>query len=545
VADEEIKGRVSKVGNQKHSKPAAVNAPSPENDGNALAPARAKIGALADLAAVARNHRAAGRRIVLAHGTFDLLHLGHVRYLEESRRQGDVLLVTVTADAFVNKGPGRPVFQDLLRAEMVAALSCVDGVAINHAPTSVNVIEAIKPDVYVKGIEYKDAGKDVTGKIVDERRAVEAHGGRVHFTDDVTFSSSFLINRYVNVSDPELSAYLDGARERQFAARVPELIERIADKRVLLIGETIIDEYDYVSPLGKPSKEPVLATLSRDKDIFAGGVIAAANHAASFCREVEVFTCLGADDQHEERVRAALWPNVKLWAVHRNNAPTTRKTRFVDAAFFRKLFEVYTMDDSPLPPALEQRFVREIAARAKDFDVVIVTDFGHGLLGPAIREAILDNARFLAVNAQSNAANHGFNLVTKYPRADYVCIDAPEARLAVADKNADLGEVASVILPERMNVGRMILTHGINGCVIFDKDKGVSRIPAFTRRVLDTMGAGDAFLAVTAPLASVAEDMELVGFVGNLVGSIKVGILGHRERVDKTLVLKYAQALLK
>ena len=109
----------------------------------------------------------------------------------------------------------------------------------------------------------------------------------------------------------------------------------------------------------------------------------------------------------------------------------------------------------------------EIERRAKNFDVVIITDFGHGMLTPEIRSALLSNSRFLALNVQSNAGNFGYNLITKYPRADYVCLDAPEARLAISTKDADLGDR----LPprqrrERMNVSRIILTPGRNGCVI-------------------------------------------------------------------------------
>jgi rfaE bifunctional protein nucleotidyltransferase chain/domain len=507
--------------------------------------ARLKIRTLEDLASEAEKCRREGLRIVLAHGTFDLLHLGHVRYFEEARQQGDVLLVTITADNFVNKGPSRPYFQHELRAEMVGALSCVDGVAINQAPTAVNVIEAIKPDVYVKGPDYKDASSDITGKIIDEQSAVEAYGGRIHFTDNITFSSSTLINRYLEVPNDELRTYLDSARQRDFDRRIPKLLDQIANMKVLLVGETIIDEYTYVSPLGKPPKENVLASLRRGNEIFAGGVIAAANHVANFCAEVEVFTCLGASESHEQLVRDSMLPNVKLWSVTRPDAPTVRKTRFVDADYLRKLFEVYTMDDSPLNGELDSRFADEIERRAKDFDIVIVTDFGHGMLSPAIRAALLDNAKFLALNVQSNAGNFGFNLITKYPRADYVCLDAPEARLAISTKDADLATVATAALRERVDVDRIVLTHGRHGCVTFDAAKGISHVPAFTRRVVDTMGAGDAFLAVTAPLASISDEMDMVGFIGNAVGAIKVGIVGHRKAVEKVPTLKYIQTLLK
>ncbi|HTV26493.1 MAG TPA: PfkB family carbohydrate kinase [Xanthobacteraceae bacterium] len=507
--------------------------------------ARLKIKTLEELAADADKSRRAGLRVVLAHGTFDLLHLGHVRYFEEARQQGDILFVTITADEFVNKGPSRPYFSHDLRAEMVGALGYVDGVAINHQPTAVNLIKAIRPDVYVKGPDYKDTHADVTGNIIDEQRAVENYGGRIHFTDNITFSSSTLINRYLETPNSELREYLDCARERNFQRRVPNLIDRIANMKVLLVGETIVDEYVYVSPLGKPPKENVLATLHRGKEVFAGGVIAAANHVAGFCAGVEVFTALGESESFEGLVRDSLLPNVKLWSVTRPNAPTVRKTRYVESDYLRKLFEVYSMDDAPLSGELEERLVGEIERRAKDFDVVIVTDFGHGLLSPDVRSALLSRAKFLALNVQSNAGNFGFNLVTKYPRADYICLDAPEARLAIAAKDADLGTVATAVLRERVDVDRIIITHGRHGCVTFDAEKGISHVPAFTGRVVDTMGAGDAFLAVTAPLAAISDEMDVVGFIGNAVGAIKVGILGHRKAVEKVPMLKYIQTLLK
>ena len=121
--------------------------------------ARDKILTIDQLAAIAAEARRGNRTVVLAHGAFDLLHLGHVRHLELARQQGDLLIVTITADRFLNKGPGRPVF--------TAALSCVDCVGVNEAPTSVNVLNAIRPDVYVKGSDYVESAADITGKIAD------------------------------------------------------------------------------------------------------------------------------------------------------------------------------------------------------------------------------------------------------------------------------------------------------------------------------------------------------------------------------------------
>src|ERR1700758_1889460 len=152
--------------------------------------ARDKVRTIDELAAIAHYLRDIDRCVVQAHGAFDLLHLGHVRHLEAARRLGDVLVVTVTADRFVKKGPGRPVFNEALRAEMLAALECVDWVAISESADAVHSISAIRPDFYVKGQDYVNPDGDVTGKIVLEREAVEAHGGQISFTDDMVFSST-------------------------------------------------------------------------------------------------------------------------------------------------------------------------------------------------------------------------------------------------------------------------------------------------------------------------------------------------------------------
>src|SRR5262249_5044173 len=126
---------------------------------------RDKIHTIAELATITQRLRQAGKTVVQAHGTFDLLHLGHVRPLEAACKLGDVLVVTVTADRFVNKGPGRPVFTEMLRAEMLANLVNVDWVAVNESPDAVSAIEAIRPSIYVKGQDYVNPQGDITGKI--------------------------------------------------------------------------------------------------------------------------------------------------------------------------------------------------------------------------------------------------------------------------------------------------------------------------------------------------------------------------------------------
>jgi rfaE bifunctional protein nucleotidyltransferase chain/domain len=506
---------------------------------------RDKVRTIGELAAITRQLGLSGKRVVQAHGTFDLLHLGHVRHLEAARRFGDVLIVTVTADRFVNKGPGRPVFSEVLRAEMLATLEYVDWVAVNESPDAVSAIETIRPHVYVKGQDYQNPEGDVTGKISKEREAVEACGGRIQFTDEVTFSSSELINRHLNVFEPHIREHLDTLRRDGGLAEILDLLERVKDYRVVLVGDAIIDEYQYVLPMGKTPKENMIATRYQDRELFAGGVFAAANHVASFCAEVDVVTCLGGSNSYEDLARQCLLPNVRLHTISREGAPTTLKRRFVDPSYMRKLFEVYLMDDEPLIGPLQQELNELIAQLAPKADVVIATDFGHGLLGMPSIATLRSSSRFLAVNTQSNSANLGYNLITKYPSADYVCIDAPEARLAVSDRTSTIGDIAHRLVGNLIDCPKIIITQGKHGCVTYERGGVVHTIPAFAKNVVDTVGAGDAFLSVTAPLVAAGGPMHRIGFIGNVVGALKVEIVGHRKSIEKSAVIKGITGLLK
>jgi rfaE bifunctional protein nucleotidyltransferase chain/domain len=507
-----------------------------------------KIRTVDEIKDVANKLRGKGRSITLCHGVFDLLHVGHLRHLRVARDFGDTLIVSITADEFVQKGPGRPVFQSLLRAEMLAALELVDYVVVVYDLSAEPILHAVKPNVYAKGGDYIDPTQDVTGKIVRERDIVEQYGGKLVFTEDITFSSSNLLNRFFNVFDPEVKAHLHGLKAGDGADRIAELIEKIKDMNVLVVGDAIIDRYSYVTAMGKSAKEHMIATLLQSSETFAGGAFATANHVASFCRKVDILTCLGGTEEEnfEELVRASLRPNVGLMPIHRHGAPTTLKTRFVEPTYLRKLFEVYSMDDTPLKADEQEQVDGRLEACIRDYDVVIVNDFGHGLIARSTIDILTSQARFLAINTQINAGNSGFNLITKYARADYICLDVPEARMAVHDKTSSVEAVCGELLPAQIDCPNIIVTHGKSGCFAFHRGRNdVTHIPALTQQVVDTVGAGDAFLAVTAPMVAVGGDIALVGFVGNIAGAVKVGIVGHRNFVEKSVLQKYATTLLK
>jgi rfaE bifunctional protein nucleotidyltransferase chain/domain len=155
-----------------------------------------KIMPIEELAGIIKDLKKQGRKVVHCHGCFDLMHPGHIKYFQAARRMGDALVVTVSPDRFVDKGPGRPVFDEALRAESIAALQCVDYVAVNKWPTAVETLRLLRPDIYVKGQEFEKM-EDKTGKIQREAEVVREIGAELRFTHEIVFSSTGLINRHL------------------------------------------------------------------------------------------------------------------------------------------------------------------------------------------------------------------------------------------------------------------------------------------------------------------------------------------------------------
>ncbi len=499
---------------------------------------------LEKLAARVSAAKKSGKRVIHCHGVFDLLHIGHIKHFESARRLGDLLVVTLTPDRFVNNGPGRPAFTENLRAEAIAALKCVDYVAINHWPTAEKTIKLVRPSVYAKGPDYKDQRKDRTGGILREEAAVRRVGGRIEYTEDVTFSSSQVINRQLSSFPDETQKYLQSFSRRHSSDAIIGELDKLRKLKVLVIGEAIIDEYQYTSAIGKSSKEPMLAVKHLNTEKFAGGVLAVANHVASFCDRVSVLTSLGAKNSHESFVRKKLLKNVKPILITRPDAPTIVKRRFVEKYFFTKMLTIYEMDEGPGPAAYVKKLHAALERETKRYDVVIVTDFGHGLLDKKAIKIITKNSKFLAVNTQSNAGNVGYHTVSRYPRADYFCVAENEIRLETRDRTGDVKKMVREVA-KKLKAQNFTVTRGKSGSLCYSRSEGVSEVPALAGRVVDRMGAGDAFFAVTSLCVAGKMPSEIVGFVGNAVGARAVATVGHRSFIERVPLYKHIEVLLK
>jgi rfaE bifunctional protein nucleotidyltransferase chain/domain len=491
--------------------------------------------------------RAGGRRLVQCHGTFDLLHPGHIVHLEDARKLGDVLVVTVTDEKHVNKGPGRPYFNDILRTRTLAALESVDYVVLVPHAAAVEAIETVKPHIYCKGTEYADAANDVTGNIHDDVAAVRRHGGEVRYIGDVVFSSTRLLNRPFDTASPDLTAFCRSLAARVTPAQLADAVAGFSGLRVLVVGDTIFDKYTFVKVQGLTSKNRIISGRYLEEEAQAGGALAVYRHIKQFTPSVRLCSLLGTEDWLEPTLRLYL-PAEDDATVRDPGFVSIIKQRFVEPVSegkdLSKLFSVNFLSAAPPESAVIARVVATLREEMKSCDLVVLADFGHGLMQPAVRDLLQDEAPFLALNCQTNSNNHGFNIISRqYRRADVFSLDEQELLLSSGHRHINHGEELEK-LRLHLHASAGWLTRGAVKTLGINAGGDTAACPPLGDDVTDTIGAGDAFFSVMALAAARKLPVDLTTFLGQLAGAQAVKIVGNRDPISKAVLLKSGMSLL-
>ena len=487
-----------------------------------------KLKSLKFLETISKKLKKNKRKIVLCHGDFDFLHLGHLKHFKAAKEKADYLVVSVTSDSKMQKGIGRPLYKEKERIEFLSSLSIIDFLYIDHNKDAVNLISKLKPDYYAKGLDYKNPKMDFTKGIIKEKKAVERNGGKIIFTNEQTFSASSIINQLT--LDKKLISIIKNIRKQFSFKKIETIINMMKKKKVLIIGDTILDEYIYVKGLGKPSKENIVAGLYSDKELFLGGVFSSVGNLSSFCDNIDFITSVGNEEKYKKFIKTNIPKNIKKRLFFKSHSITTKKTRFVDRgaghAHLKKLFEVYEMKDNPIDKKTESKILKFLGKNIKKYDLVIVNDYGHGLLTKKIIKTICKKSKYLAVNVQINAGNQGYNLVTKYKRATYYSLDIEEAKRVTNNKNMQPKKVPGDIL--KLTGGKNVaLTMGARGSISCNsRNKKLFYVPSFTNVIVDTMSAGDAYFVISSMMLYLTKSLQISSFAGNLAGAITVGVAG-------------------
>lgn len=498
-------------------------------------------------AEVLDSYRQQGSKIILCNGVFDLLHPGHIAHLQAAKAMGDLLVISLTATPYVNRGPGRPIFSDELRLSSLAALACVDYVILTPKVTALEVIEKVRPYIYCKGDEYADASKDVTHNIDKEVAQVRAYGGDVRYTNEITFSSTQLINNHLNVVPAELKDYVRDLTQQYPYEQIADAVEAMQPLKVLVLGDVIVDEFVHCTVQGLTSKGRAPSTRFVKKEQHLGGIFAIARHLASFANSVTVASAIGSEpDVHRLIANHLNSSSLHLNLHQAEGYSTITKCRYIEqqgtTKGYTQLFAINSIDEEGLAPQERQKLLDSLEKSIKSCDLVVLADYGHGLIDPSVMELVQAQAPFLAVNCQTNSANYGYNLISKYRRADTFCIDEQELRLAFSNRYGDRTELLK-LLQSHLGAQQGWLTLAASGSLGIQAKVELEMTPAMTQQVKDTTGAGDAFFALASLSAKLGLPLKLGSFLGNLAGAIAANILGNEKPVEKPRLLKFAKTI--
>ena len=483
-----------------------------------------------------------GKKIGLCHGVFDLVHLGHINHFKKCKEMVDYLVVSVTDEKFVSKGPGRPFFSNFQRAKFLENIDILDFVVLDESINAENIIRKIKPDFYFKGSDYQDLASDISGNILKEKNAIESVQGKIFFTNEESSSSSRLINSFAFEFNHTLKDSIENIRNSINQITIDRIFDDMSKLHILIVGETILDQYTTVNALGKSSKDPLLCFNKDSSSTHLGGVLAVANNCADFVSQVTVITEYAT--KSEKFIKSDLSNKINLINIGTSNSKTIIKERFIESISKNKVFELYNMTDSKNYQEQDDKINKIFDSAISSADLILVFDYGHGLISNKFAAKISNTRKFLGINAQINGGNRGFNSIARYPKFNFGSLNLGELQNEARVQHVELGKLIESI-SNKIDFDEIMITKGMDGIEIWSKNQKVTDFPSFSPKVIDRVGAGDAVMSVASLMKYLNVDPKFVLFTGNLIGAWAVSFQGNEKNLLKSDLIKMIGSTLK
>lgn len=474
------------------------------------------------------------RRVILCHGTFDIVHPGHIRHLMYAKDKADILIASVTADEHISKGPYRPYVPEELRSANLAALEFVDYVLIDRNPTPIETITVLQPDYFAKGFEYSEP---LPPKTQDEIRALEAYGGEMVFTPgDVVYSSTALLaQQQPRLGTDKLLALLES--EAVPFARLRQTLHGLSRLRVHVVGDTIVDRYSYCSLLGQSAKSPSFSVRAERSDTFVGGAAIVAKHLRSFGADVSLTTVLGEDDLCDFVIDDLAGVKVRLRPLIDRSRPTTLKERYI--ADGHRMLQVDRVDNR----IVSERVRRNIEALIHDdpADILIFSDFRHGIFHRSTIEAFAAAVRPGVLKAADSQVSNRWGNILDFQGFDLITPNEREARFGLGDQDSGVRPLAQLLF-QQAGCRYLILKLGERGAITYRSPGKMPReffvLDSFVERLVDPIGAGDALLALGTLALAQSDDIIVASVLGSLAAAIACERAGNMPVVIEEVEAK-------
>jgi rfaE bifunctional protein kinase chain/domain/rfaE bifunctional protein nucleotidyltransferase chain/domain len=458
--------------------------------------------------------------VIMCHGTFDVVHPGHIRHLLYAKSKGDVLVASLTCDRHVMKDHGgtRPYVPEELRAINLAAFEMVDYVTIDPEPTPLINIAKIQPDYFAKGYEYTAEGQTTLTK--DETKVVQAYGGEMIFTPgDIVYSSTSIlelsspkigIERLVTLMEAENITFSD----------LRKSLDTVKNLHVHVVGDTIVDSYSYCTMIGGMTKTPTFSVRFDRRQDFVGGAGVVSKHLKAAGANVTFSTVLGDDDLRDYVLEDLEEAGIRCNPIIDETRPTTNKNAFIAGGY--RLLKVDTLDNQ----AISQSILDQLSSVIKKInsDIVVFSDFRHGVFNTQSIPILTDSIPKKTFRVADSQVASRWGNILEFQGFDLITPNEREARFSLADQDSGVRFLA-LNLFNAANCKTVILKLGDRGIITYrtgeaENYRAFFTIDSFADNVVDAVGAGDALLAY-ATLTKLGSGNDLVA---SILGSFAAGI---------------------
>lgn len=457
--------------------------------------------------------------VVMCHGTFDLVHPGHLRHLAFAKSRGDRLVVSLTADAHVTKANVRPYVPEELRALNLAALELVDFVVIDREPEPLGLISYIQPDIFVKGFEYSES---LPHQTVMEKKTVEGYGGRMMFSpgDFVLSSSAVIENDPPKIGLEKLLTLMQV--ERISFADLRAALSGLHRLTVTIVGDIIIDSLTTATIIGGYRKTPTPSVRVEDHEDFVGGAGIVAKHMAATGAKVKLVSMVGDDELGRYAIEDLTAAGVNCKVRLAGDRPTTHKNAIMADGY--RMLRIDTVDNK----SIDHERLTEMAADLRDgaADAVVFSDFRHGIFNKSTISTFMNAApEGVFTVADSQVASRWGNILD-FAGCDMITPNEEEVRFALGDQDSVIRPLGSALY-EQARCRILMLKLGARGMMTFrasivDEDRrSFFSVDSLSRdAIVDPVGSGDALLAY-ATLSLVATGNEVIA---SIIGSVAAGL---------------------
>lgn len=488
----------------------------------------AKLISIDEIRIIRKNFK--GKKIGLCHGAFDVLHNGHLNHFEESSRQVDILVVSVTADRFIFKGPYQPYNNETNRTKFLLHINSIDYVYLDNNLTAEKIINELKPDLYFKGKDYLE--KDITGNLKKELNSLTLNKGKIFITKSPLLSSSKIINNYIKPFEESAEKYLSKISNKNTFNEINIALKKLEHLSFNIIGDPIVDQYTQCEMAGLTSKDPAISTVINKTETVPGGVLAVAKIISKFVKKVNLYTY-----GKEEKIKKYFVNEKNIKIINLDTSqPIQTKTRYLNSVRYEKLLQVTNFKKN----YFKKNTLNKINIKIQKIkNNLIICDFGNGFFENEVLKTIEKIKVEKYLNVQTNSINYGYNLYTKYKKFNYLSLDEREWKLALGKTNlSDLGKILKLDKKKSFSI-----TKGKNGSEYFCGN--IREIcPVFIEKTIDTTGCGDAYFALTSMMLKANLNKKFIPFVGNIYAGMHSQFFGNSNIITKTNFLKYLKSLL-